>query len=62
MVSSLHTLPLEKASVKLGGPTRGLVDQQQVTFLNLGEGLSPHSERGFRVSEFGDMSSVASIS
>ena len=34
-MSSLLTLHLEKASARLGGPTRGWVDQQQVAFLIL---------------------------
>ena len=32
MVSSLLTLHLEKVSSRMGGPTAGWVDQQQVAF------------------------------
>ena len=35
MVSSLLTLHLGKASSRLGGPTAGWVDQQQVAFITL---------------------------
>ena len=34
-MSYLPTLHLEKASARLGGPTTGWVDQQQVAFLIL---------------------------
>ena len=52
MVSSLLTLHLKKASSRMGGPTAGWVDQQQVAFshfkyiLCIFEGLSPMVSEG----------------
>ena len=74
MVSSLLTLHLEKASSRLGGPTAGWVDQQQVGwtssrcplsfsvyFVYFGS-VESHGEGGIILSKFECKPSVALFS
>ena len=65
MVSSLLTLHLEKASSRLGGPTAGWVDQQQVAFIIVSiffvyfGSFECHGEGGIFLSKFECKPSVA---